>query len=69
MNNQQLRKMAQEAIDNASFDAETDPGGAIKRGLDYLALAGEWEPGVIDARLEGDSDWDGLEEWAKYLGQ
>ena len=68
MNNEQLRGMAKSALENWDFDSETDPNGAIKRGLDFLAAAGDYDQEIIDARIKSNDDWDGLEDWAKYLG-
>jgi len=68
MNNQQLIEMAQSALENWLFDEETDPNGAIKRGLEYLASPGDYDQEVIDARIKSGDDWDALEEWALYLG-
>lgn len=67
--NTQVKEMAREALDNWLFDDDTDPDGAIKRGLDYLASEGDWDQEVIEARLKGTDDWDGLNEWADFLGQ
>ncbi len=64
----QLRAMAESALDNWDLDEETDPTGAIRAGLEYLALPGGMGQDVIDSHLKGREDWDGLEEWGKHLG-
>jgi excisionase family DNA binding protein len=69
MDNQQLREMARIALENWLFDQDTDPDGDVQRGLAYLAEPGDWDDGIIAARVSGPNDWDGLREWAAFLGQ
>lgn len=68
MDNEKLQLMASQALQNWIFDDETDPSGFVKKGLEYLASEGKWDTEVIQARIKRDDDWDGLEEWARYLG-
>jgi excisionase family DNA binding protein len=69
VDNQQLREMAKIALENWLFDQETDPDGDIQRGLAYLAEPGDWDDEIIAARISDPEDWDGLGEWAAFLGQ
>ena len=66
--NEWVQGMAQSALDNWLFDKDTDPDGAIKQGLDFLAEKGDWDQDIIDSNLKHRMDWDGLNNWAKYLG-
>lgn len=68
MDNEKLQLMASQALQNWLFDDETDPSGFIKKGLENLASPGDWSLEIIHARIERDDDWDGLEEWARWLG-
>lgn len=69
INNDELREMAQLALENWQFDSETDPDGDIKRGLEFLAAEGNWDQDVIDTRFERGDKWDSLMDWAKFLGE
>ena len=71
--NQKLRDMARDALNNWLFDADTDPDGDCKRGLEYLASEGDWEQDVIDFRFNDGvfptmDKWEILSEWACHLG-
>jgi len=68
IDNEWVQGMARSALDNWLFDEDTDPDGQIKRGLDFLAEEGDWGQDIIDAHLKHRLDWDGLGDWAKYLG-
>lgn len=68
MDNEKLQLMANQALQNWIFDDETDPSEFIKKGLEYLASPGDWDQEIIDARIARTDDWDGLENWARYLG-
>jgi hypothetical protein len=82
--NQELRQMAQEALENWDFtlrDCSDDDWDcsdenqytvATEAGLKALAMPGDYEQEVIDGRFAGATSrnkWDILEEWAHYLGQ
>jgi len=69
--NEQLREMANEAMNYWDFDAETDPDGSLLRGLQYIASDGDFRQSAIDAQFGGktdDSKWDALDEWARFYG-
>ncbi len=66
--NDQLKEMAQIAKENWLFDESTDPNGYVKKGLLYFLKDGEIDEDIINARLTSTEDWDGLDEWAKYMG-
>lgn len=72
--NEQLRQMAKDALDNWIFDAETDPDGACKCGLEYLVSDGDLPQEAIDYRFnEGTfptlDKWEILDDWARYYGK
>lgn len=72
--NKELQKLAREAIENWLFDADTDPDGAIKEGLEYYASDGDVCPDEeIPSLFEGWSShmdkWDILEEMARGVGR
>ena len=72
-NNQELREMAQAALNNWDFDEETDPDGDIKAGLEYYASGGdavpdEDVPGLFRGYKRQDDKWDILEEIARGVG-
>lgn len=69
MTNAKVRQMAEVAKIHWDFDEDTDPHGDVKRGIDYLAEDGDWDQDIIDANVESEEDWDGLEDWATRLGQ
>ncbi len=68
--NEELREMAQNALDNWDFNPETDPNGDVKAGLEYYANDGDViEDKEIPALFSGYhfslDKWDILEELAK----
>lgn len=67
--NEEIREMARTALQCWLFDEDTDPDGNVKRGLEHLSNAGDWNQDIISARFNGTSDWDDLQEWANFLGQ
>lgn len=72
-NNDELRQMAKDALDNWLFDEETDPDGDIKAGLEYYAADGD---AVLDEDVSNLfkgyknslNEWDILEEIARGIG-
>ena len=69
--NKQLKEMAREAMNYWDLDAETDPDGSCRRGLQYIASDGDFRQDVIDARFNDandDSKWDILDDWARFYG-
>mgnify|MGYP001563939766 CR=1 FL=1 len=71
-NNQELRQIAQEALDNWTLDSETDPDGDIKAGLEYYASDGDAVPDKdVPGLFQGFKNldqWDILEEIARGVG-
>lgn len=68
VSNEALREMARVALEEWELNDYTDPDGSIKSGLKHLASPGDWGQESINGRVKHIEDWDGLEEWAKFLG-
>lgn len=69
MTNQELKQMAEIAKENWLFDEDTDPHGEIAAGLDYILADGDFDEDMIEIHVKDVEDYDGLEEWARFLGQ
>ena len=68
VSNEALREMARVALEEWELNKYTDPDGSIKYGLKHLASPGDWGQESINSHVNHIEDWDGLEEWAKFLG-
>lgn len=72
-NNQDLREMAQAALENWHFDEDTDPDGNTKAGLEYYAADGdavpdEDVPSLFEGYKKMIDEWDILSELAQNIG-
>lgn len=70
VSNQMLQDMIAEALDNWDFGAYTDPQDAKEtvRGLVKMSEMA-FEQDVIDEHVSDSNDWDGLQEWARWMGE